>query len=48
MLVTATGTPTETASALEVEGFRDAFRTEDMHEGVAAFLEKREPSFNGR
>ena len=48
VLVSATGTPTETASALEVEGFRDAFRTEDMREGVAAFLGKREPSFSGR
>ena len=28
---------------LEIDGFEDAFRTPDMHEGVAAFLEKREP-----
>ncbi|WP_448810583.1 enoyl-CoA hydratase/isomerase family protein [Agromyces bauzanensis] len=45
VLVAATGRPTDAASALEVEGFEDAFRTDDMHEGIAAFLEKREPRF---
>lgn len=48
VLVDGSGTPTATASELEVEGFRDAFRTDDMREGVAAFLEKREPDFSGR
>lgn len=46
VLTTAAGTPTETATALEIEGFEDAFRTNDMHEGVAAFLEKRDPLFS--
>ena len=47
VLVAAAGTPTETATGLEIEGFQDAFRTRDMREGVAAFIEKREPRFSG-
>ena len=47
VLVAATGQPTDVASDLEVAGFEDAFRTDDMQEGVAAFLEKREPRFGG-
>jgi enoyl-CoA hydratase len=47
VLVAAAGRRTETATELEVEGFGDAFRTDDMREGVAAFLEKREPRFSG-
>ena len=45
VLVAATGQPTEVATAIEVAGFEDAFRTDDMREGVDAFLEKREPDF---
>lgn len=46
VLVGAAGMPTDAASDLEVSGFQDAFRTDDMREGVAAFLEKREPRFD--
>jgi len=48
VLVEAAGRPTDVASDIEVGAFEDAFRTEDKHEGVAAFLEKREPSWTGR
>lgn len=47
VLVAQAGQPTAVASELEVAGFEDAFRTDDMQEGVAAFLEKREPRFGG-
>jgi enoyl-CoA hydratase/carnithine racemase len=34
--------------ALEAEAFAACFSTDDAREGVAAFLEKREPGFSGR
>lgn len=45
VLVAASGRATDTATELEIAGFEDAFRTGDKAEGVAAFLEKREPRF---
>ena len=34
--------------ALEIEEFGNAFATEDMKEGIAAFLEKRKAVFTGK
>ena len=42
------GLPLEDALALESEQFATVFGTDDAREGVAAFVEKREPEFGGR
>jgi enoyl-CoA hydratase/carnithine racemase len=42
------GTPRAAALALERERFVDLFDGEDQREGVAAFLEKRKPSWKNR
>ncbi len=42
------GRPIDEALAEERKAFNQVFWTEDAKEGVAAFLEKREPQFKGR
>ena len=39
---------TKDGYALEIEEFGNAFATEDMKEGIAAFMEKRKASFTGK
>ena len=42
------GLDMEAGLAVENAGFNACFGTEDAPEGLAAFLEKREPGFKGR
>jgi enoyl-CoA hydratase/carnithine racemase len=42
------GRPIDEAMAVERAAFERSFDTEDAREGVAAFLEKREPDYRGR
>ncbi|GAA2202197.1 enoyl-CoA hydratase/isomerase family protein [Sinomonas flava] len=44
----ATGRPTNQGLEAEAEAFREAFTTDDMREGTAAFLEKRKAAFTGK
>ncbi|MEO7393796.1 MAG: enoyl-CoA hydratase-related protein, partial [Chitinophagaceae bacterium] len=39
---------TKDGYAIEIEEFGNAFATEDMKEGTAAFLEKRKANFTGK
>ncbi len=40
--------PLEEATAIEAEEFARCFGTDDQAEGMAAFLAKRNPEFEGR
>lgn len=42
------GAPLDDALAVETAAFETAFATRDAREGVAAFIEKRKPLFEGR
>ncbi len=42
------GKPIDEAMAVEADAFAGCFWTDDAKEGVAAFIEKREASFQGR
>lgn len=42
------GSPLDRGMEIEAEAFRECFDTADAREGVAAFIEKRSPDFEGR
>lgn len=47
-MAAAESSDARTAARVEVEGFAAVFASEDTREGLAAFLEKRSPTFRGR
>ncbi len=48
LLVQGQDADQRTANCLEQQAFGLVFGTEDHHEGIGAFLEKRKPTFTGR
>jgi enoyl-CoA hydratase/carnithine racemase len=46
--VRASDYPLQEGLAIEAELFGKSFDTEDLSEGVSAFLERRRPDFKGR
>jgi len=48
LVLASAGNTLETQMELESRGIADAARTEDAREGMAAFFEKREPTYHGR
>jgi len=47
-LAVSLGTDLETGLGIEREAFAELFATQDQKEGMRAFLEKRDPTFEGR
>jgi 2-(1,2-epoxy-1,2-dihydrophenyl)acetyl-CoA isomerase len=48
LVLASAGNTLETQMELESRAIADASRTQDAKEGMAAFFEKREPTYNGR
>lgn len=47
-MAAAESSDARTAARVEIEGFAAVFTSEDTREGLAAFLDKRSPTFKGR